>query len=223
MRYTRYEYKKPGNFKFILAVVVVAVLSVSGGMYISNALFGKYEIAEKTMSVNSSKETYGKIQSSSLVAVQCGFYSKRENADMLAASINKYCYPFIIEDNGNYRVIAGIYNEEDSQKKIQQFQDMGIEVAKTTVNLSADTLDDKKIIEVTDGFLKIMSKFEESDINSIKTSEFKEWCNNIVNADGQEQGDKLKQISNYVQSLPEEIDKSNNSEAAYGFYKLIKE
>lgn len=223
MRYTRYEYKKPGNFKFILAVVVVAVLSVSGGMYISNALFGKYEIEEKTMSVNSSEETYGKIQSSSIVAVQCGFYSKKENADILAASINKYCYPFIIEDNGNYRVIAGIYNEEDSQKKIQQFQDMGIEVAKTTVNLNADTLDDKKIIEVTDGFLKIMSKFEESDINSIKTSEFKEWCNNIVNADGQEQGDKLKKISNYVQSLPEEIDKSNNSEAACGFYQLIKE
>lgn len=222
MRYTRYEYKKPGNFKFLMAVIVVAALSVTGGMYISNVLFGKQEVSDKTISMQSSEKPESKINSSSLVAVQCGFYSKKENADALISSINQYCHPFVIEENGNYRVIAGIYNEEDSIKKIQQFQGMGIEVAKTTINLSADTPDDKKIIEITDGFLKIMSKFEESDVNSIKTSEFKSWCNEVINTDGQAENDKLKQISTYVQSLPEEINKNNNSETAYGFYKIIK-
>lgn len=222
MRYTRYEYKKNGNFKFLLAVVVVAALSVSGGLYISNVIFGKEETADKTMSVYSAEQTEDKIQSSNIVAIQCGFYSKKENADALVSSINKYCHPFITEDNGSYRVIAGIYNEEDSQKKIQQLQEQGIEVAKTTISLKADTPDDKKIIEITDGFLKIMSKFEEADINSIKTSEFKNWCNNVIGNDGQVQGDKLRQINTYVQNLPDEVDKNNNSEAAYGFYKLIK-
>lgn len=223
MRYTRYEYKKSGNFKFLLAVVAVAALSVGGGMYISNAIFGDKEAVDRTASAYTSEQTTNKIQSSNVVAIQCGFYSKKENADALVSSINQYCHPFIAEENGNYRVIAGIYNEEDSAKKIQELEGKGIEVAKSTIALNADTSDDKKIIEIADGFLKIMSKFEESDVNSVKTSEFKNWCNNIINEEGQAQGDKLKQIETYVQNLPDEVDKNNNSETAYGFYKLIKE
>ncbi|MDO5516526.1 MAG: SPOR domain-containing protein [Clostridium sp.] len=223
MRYTRYEYKKSGNFKFLLAVVVVAALSVGGGLYISNVIFGNEEAVDKNMSSYSSEQVSNKIGSSNVVAIQCGFYSKKENADALVSSISQYCHPFIIDENGSYRVIAGIYNEEDSQKKIQELQGKGIEVAKTTITLKADTSDDKKIIEITDGFLKIMSKFEESDVSSVKTSEFKNWCNDVMNEEGQAQGDKLKQVNNYVQNLPEQVDKSNNSEAAYGFYNLIKE
>ena len=66
-----------------------------------------------------------------------------------------------------------------------------------------------------------MSKFEETDVSSIKTGEFKSWCNTIAGNEGQ-YGEKLKGIMNYVQNLPDEIDKNNNSEEAYEFYKLIK-
>lgn len=221
MRYTRYEYKKSGNFKFLLAVVVVAAVSVGGGLYISNALFGNESNVKKAESINSTEQSTGNIQPSNVVILQCGFYSKKENADVLMSSIKQYCYPFIAEENGNYRVIAGIYNEEEAEKKIQQLQGNGIDVAKSTLALKSDSSDDQKIIEISDGFLKIMSKFEETDVSSIKTGEFKSWCNTIAGNEGQ-YGEKLKGIMNYVQNLPDEIDKNNNSEEAYEFYKLIK-
>lgn len=221
MRYTRYEYKKSGNLKFILAVIVVAALSIGGGLYISNALFGHAGNVEKDESINSTEESIGNVQPSNVVVLQCGFYSKKENADALMSSIKQYCYPFIAEENGNYRVIAGIYNEEEGEKKIQQLQGNGIEVAKNTIALKTDNSDGQKIIEISDGFLKIMSKFEEPDVSSIKTSEFKNWCNNVAGNEGQ-YGENLRLMMNYVQNLPDEIDKNNNSEEAYEFYKLIK-
>ena len=131
MRYTRYEYKKSGNIRFLITVLVVAILSIGGGLYISSVLFGNKEDTQSTGVIDSSKELSAKVQANSIVVLQCGFYSKRENADALVSSIKQYCYPFITEDNGNYRVIAGIFNEEDAIKKIQQFKDNGIEVSKT--------------------------------------------------------------------------------------------
>ncbi|NME83800.1 SPOR domain-containing protein [Clostridium sp. SM-530-WT-3G] len=222
MRYTRYEYKKSGNIRFLITVLVVAILSIGGGLYISSVLFGNKEDTQSTGVIDSSKELSAKVQANSIVVLQCGFYSKRENADALVSSIKQYCYPFITEDNGNYRVIAGIFNEEDAIKKIQQFKDNGIEVSKTTLTLKADNNEDQKIIEICDGFLRIMSKFEEKDVNSIKTDDFKKWCISILGSEG-EYGEKLKSIVDYVQSMPEEINKSNNSEEEYKFYNIIKE
>lgn len=222
MRYTRYEYKKSGNLKFLLTVIVVAALSVGGGLYISSMLFGSEENTQKTNSTNSYDESNIKIQSSNIIVLQCGFYSKKENADTLISSVKQYCHPFIAEEDGNFRVIAGIYNEEEAVKKIQQFQEKGIEVSKTTFALKSDNSDDQKIIEISDGFLKIMSKFEEADVKSIKTIEFKNWCNSIV-GNREQCGEKLKKIIDYVQNLPDEINQSNNSEQSYEFYKIIKE
>lgn len=221
MRYTRYEYKKSNNLKFLLTVVVVATLSIGGGFYLSGALLGNKNDEQKINSVNSSEELNTNNQLNNVVVLQCGFYSKKENADALISSIQQYCYPFIVEEDGNYRVIAGIFNEEEATKKIKQFQDNGVEVSKSTLTLKLDSNDDKKIIEICDGFLKIMSKFEEADINSIKTDEFKNWCNNISGSKEQ-YGEKLKEVMDYVNNLPDEIDKSNNSKEAYEFYKIIK-
>ncbi|MBE6063150.1 MAG: SPOR domain-containing protein [Clostridium butyricum] len=221
MRYTRYEYKKSGSFKFILAVVIVAVLSITAGLCISNVLFTKGKSILQNESIGFSEKLNNKVQTTNIVVLQCGFYSKKENADVLMSSIKQYCYPFISEEDGNYRVIAGIYNQDEAEKKIKQFQENGVEVSKTTISLKPDSNDDKKIIEISDGFLKIMSKLEEADVKSIKTNDFKNWCNNVIGNEN-EYGEKLKAMINYVHNLPDEIDKNNNSSEAYEFYKLIK-
>jgi len=221
LRYTRYEYKKSGSFKFILAVVIVAVLSITAGLCISNVLFTKGKSILQNESIGFSEKLNNKVQTTNIVVLQCGFYSKKENADVLMSSIKQYCYPFISEEDGNYRVIAGIYNQDEAEKKIKQFQENGVEVSKTTISLKPDSNDDKKIIEISDGFLKIMSKLEEADVKSIKTNDFKNWCNNVIGNEN-EYGEKLKAMINYVHNLPDEIDKNNNSSEAYEFYKLIK-
>lgn len=221
MRYTRYEYKKSGSLKFLLKVVIVVILSVGGGFYISSVLFGNKDGVPKSENVNSVEKSTMNNQSSNIVVLQCGFYANKENADTLISSIQQYCYPFIAEENGNYRVIAGIFNEEEATKKIQEFQEKGIDVSKTTITLKSDSSDEQKILEICDGFLKIMSEFENADVSSVKTEEFKNWCNSI-SGNEQKYGEKLKIVMNYINNLPDAIDRSNNSNESYKFYQIIK-
>lgn len=119
MRYTRYEYKKSGRLKFICSVVVIVVMSLGGGVYVSNLIFDGKELQNingNNLMQTSVSDNDGKIQN--VIALQCGYYTKEENAKELINSLTQYCQPFIVEDDGKYRVMAGLYTEEDGIKKI---------------------------------------------------------------------------------------------------------
>jgi hypothetical protein len=218
MRYTRYEYKKFSKIKFLFTVVVIASISIGGGMYISNFVFQGKQIEENPK--YSSEASYGSPEEKFMV-LQCGYYSKEENAKELLTSISKYCEPFIVEDDGKYRVLAGIYKEEDGGKKIQEFKANNIDVAKVSLNIQGDKLEINKITEVIDGFLIILNKLQEKEVKSIKTSEFKEWAGTTIN-DGGVKSKKLEELNNYVEALPEEIDKTNNNKSLQELYKFLK-
>lgn len=223
MRYTRYEYKKSNKIKFLLSVTVIAIISISSGLYVSNYIFDGKEI----QNVNSNNSKYLDEGSSNekfpnIIALQCGYYSKEENAKELLNSLSKYCQPFIIEDGGKYRVLAGIYNEEEGLKKIQEFKSNNIDVAKVSLNIPANTIENKKIIEIISGFLTITNKLQESDVKSIKTSEFKSWADKIINDGNNTNSAKVDNLGNYVKSLPDEIDKTNSNLSMEELYKLIK-
>lgn len=223
MRYTRYEYKKSGKLKFLCSVAIIAGISIGGGLYISNVIFDGKEIQsinKNDLKQSNIKDDSDKIQN--IIALQCGYYSKEENAKDSLNSISKYCQPFIIEDDGKYRVIAGIYTEEDAAKKIEEFKAGSIDVAKINLNLSSDNIDSKKIIEIINGFLTITNKLQDDQVKSIKTDEFKAWSDKVTNDGNQVKTEKLKQLNDYVNSLPEEIDKTNNNTNMQQIYKLIK-
>lgn len=223
MRYTRYEYKKSGKLKFLCSVAIIAGISIGGGLYISNVIFdGKdiQSINKNDLKQSNIKDESDKIQN--VIALQCGYYSKEENAKDSLNSISKYCQPFIMEDDGKYRVIAGIYTEEDAAKKIEEFKAGSIDVAKINLNLSSDNIDSKKIIEIINGFLTITNKLQDNQVKSIKTDEFKAWSDKIINDGNQVKTEKLKQLDDYVNSLPEEIDKTTNDTNMQQIYKLIK-
>lgn len=223
MRYTRYEYKKSGKLKFLCSVAIIAGISIGGGLYISNVIFDGKEIQsinKNDLKQSNIKDDSDKIQN--IIALQCGYYSKEDNAKDSLNSISKYCQPFIIEDDGKYRVIAGIYTEEDAAKKIEEFKAGSIDVAKINLNLSSDNIDSKKIIEIINGFLTITNKLQDDQVKSIKTDEFKAWSDKVTNDGNQVKTEKLKQLNDYVNSLPEEIDKTNNDTNMQQIYKLIK-
>jgi hypothetical protein len=155
------------------------------------------------------------------MVLQCGYYSKEENAKELTASISKYCTPFIVEDEGKYRVIAGIYKQDDGIKKIQEFKENKIDVAKVNLNVKSGNVEMKKLIEVIDGFLTITNKLQESEVKSIKTEEFKAWADTVIN-ENNVKSDKLEEVNNYVKALPEELDKTNNNKNMQELYKLLK-
>ena len=223
MRYTRYEYKKSNKIKFLCSIAIIASISMGGGLFISNFIFDGKQIADNN-SDNSRDSIQGNNKGGviSLIALQCGYYSKEENAKELLASISKYCQPFIVEDNGKYRVLAGIYKEEDGIKKIEEFKSNNIDVAKVNLNISSDNVESKIIIEVIDGFLTITNKLEDSEIKSIKTTEFKEWADKIITDESSVKSKKIDDLSSYVKDLPDEINKENRNINIQELYKLIE-
>lgn len=218
MRYTRYEYRKSSKVKFLIIVITICSISIGGGLYISKFVFSGKQIEDN--SKYSTEINYEK-QDENFIALQCGYYSKEENAKELLNSISKYCEPFIVEDEGKYRVLAGVYKEQDGIKKIQEFKTNNIDVAKVNLNIQGDKLEIKKITEVIDGFLTITNKLQEKEVKSIKTAEFKTWVDTVIN-DGGIQSKKIEDLNNYVKDLPEEIDKANNDENMKELYKLVK-
>ena len=223
MRYTRYEYKKSGKIKFLCSIAVIVGISIVGGIYISNFIFDGKQIEDN----NSNNSTYsaegnneGEVQS--LIALQCGYYTKEENAKELSTAISKYCHPFIVEEDGKYRVLAGIYKKEDGLKKIEEFKGNNIDVAKVNLNTSSDNIESKKIIEVIDGFLTITNKLEDNEVKSIKTTEFKAWADKIINDGSSVKSKKTDDLSSYVNNLPDEIDKTNSNKNIQELYKLLK-
>jgi len=218
MRYTRYEYGKSSKIKFLFTIAVIISISIGGGLYISNFIFQGKQIEDNS---KYSSEINNGSQEENFMALQCGYYSKEENAKELIASISKYCEPFIIEDEGKYRVLAGVYKEQDGIKKIQEFKANKIDVAKINLNIQSDNSEMKKITEIIDGFLTITNKLQESEVKSIKTSEFKAWVDTVINDDGVK-SKKIESLNNYVKALPEELDKTNNSKNMQELYKLLK-
>ena len=220
MRYTRYEYKKHGKLKFMASVILVVTVSIGSGLYISSFLFSSKETSGNT--VQTLQKENESLQSQGVMALQCGYYSQKENADVCISTISSYCQPFIVEENGNYRVIVGIYDDQSGMKKLEELKSKGIDVAKVSIDMATDTPEGKKFLQVVEGFIQITNKLEESDVKSIKTAEFKSWADNIINDGDDIQSEKLKNLKSYIDSLPDEISKSNSANAVQSLYTLIK-
>jgi DNA-binding transcriptional regulator YhcF (GntR family) len=203
-------------------VAVIVGVSIGGGLYISGFIFdGKENQSNNISNSKYSNQADNGANVKNLIALQCGYYSKEENAKELMNSISNHCQPFIVEDNGKYRVIAGIYKEDEGLKKIEEFKANNIDVAKISLNTSNNSLENKKIIEVIDGFLTIVNKLQDSEVKSIKTTEFKTWANKIIADSNYGKSDEIDKLSNYVSGLPDEIDKTNSNANMQVLYKLI--
>ena len=220
MRYTRYEYKKSNKIKFLCSVAIIASISIGGGLFISNFIFDGKQIEDNNSDNSIQGNNEGEVLS--FIALQCGYYSKEENAKELLTAISKYCEPFIVEEDGKYRVLAGIYKEEDGLKKIEEFKANNIDVAKVNLNISSDNVESKKIIEIIDGFLTITNKLEDSGVKSIKTTEFKAWADKIITDGSSGKSKKTDDLSSYVKNLPDEINKENRNINIQELYKLLK-
>ncbi|OPJ62045.1 sporulation-associated protein [Clostridium chromiireducens] len=222
MRYTRYEYKRSNKIKFLCSIALIAGVSIGGGLYLSNVIFNGKEIQSNSSNSGYSTDVNYESNIQNIVVLQCGYYSKEENAKELVNSISKYCQPFIVEEDGKFRVLAGIYKEDDGLKKIEEFKNNNIDVAKVSLNISKDNVDNKKILEIIDGFLTVRNKLQDNGVKSIKTAEFKEWADKILNDNGSNKSEKLNYIESYIKNLPDEIDKTNSDTNIQQLYKLIK-
>lgn len=120
MRYTKYAYNQKSKSNFLISLIIVIILgSVTGGL-LFKLLFknvnGLINGGNNTSNVSTGvvKDTEYKKE---FVALQCGVFKNQDNAKVLADSLTGYT-PFIIEESGQYKVIAGIFNTKKMYLKL---------------------------------------------------------------------------------------------------------
>lgn len=217
MRYTRYEYRRLNKAKLLVIFVVIIAISITIGKYIANIIYDNNIRIENNEDASNQKES-----KYNLIGIQCGYFTKEENAKEALSRVSEYCNGFIVEEEGKYRVLAGIYRDEDGMKKMEELKNNNIEVSKVKLNVLDDEFEVKEVNEVMDGLFTILNKLEEDDVKGIKTSEFKLWAKGIFNDGADVKSKRVEDLIIFIDSLPEEITKLNCNLTMQEAYKLMK-
>ena len=120
MRYTRYDYKKKGGGGFFLWILLIIILAVAIGITIFKMFFSEGEISNSLKVPNKSQqeESINTAENSSIFKIiQCGLFSKEENANSTLTTLPSSMTGFVIQEDGKFKVMAGIYKDEESAKQ----------------------------------------------------------------------------------------------------------
>lgn len=219
MRYTKYAYnqKKKSNFLFSLIIVII-LGSVTGGLLFKllfknvNGLINSKDNTQNVSTGSVKDEDYEK----KFIAVQCGVFKNQDNAKTLADSLTGYT-PLVIEESGQYKVIAGIFNNKKDVSKINKLLIAnGVEGYSIKFDLSKE--DNSLKYEIIKAYIKILNKVTEENVKSINTEEFKKWVSE--NSKGNSNKEITELVKN-IESLPQDINKQDNNERLEYLYKFL--
>ena len=219
MKYTRYDYNKKKSGNFILSLIIVIILAIIIGATIFK-LFPKN--VEEFIDNNDTMQTSGEINNkqsiNNYVAIQCGVYQNIDNANMTLATIPSDFKSFIIEEEGKYKVIAGIYSESEVSDKINALN--SVKINNFSIKFNIDTKNNNALIisEIIKSYLEIINKVSQDDVDSISTNEFKDWVKIVTKNSDDEH---IHEIINITNNLPEEIKKENNVELMKNLYNIL--
>ena len=224
MKYTRYDYNKKRKSNFGLSLIIVIVLGtlIGAGVFklsgngMNNLINNNKQVSENKG--GDTAETNGEISEKCYVAIQCGVYKNQENANSVIASIPSDFQSFMVEEDGKYRIIAGIFEKSEVETKVNELNTASINNFSIKYNINEKDNNGLIISEIINGYLQIVNKVSESEIQSVNTSEFKEWVRNIS---GNSENETVKEMVNMTNNLPDEYKKENNVEVMKTLYKLL--
>ena len=241
MRYTRYNYKPPrkkNNFMFVFLLIIIAAITL--GTIFSKLLpksdNTKNAVAqEKTTNIGLEKESQTskdgvdvskvipKASTKDYVALQCGVFSKKENALVLKNSLMSFGTPFIIEEDNLIRVFFGIYPKESSDIITKQLQANKIEYTKISFQINGNDLTSSQINEMISADIKILNKLSEKDIGGYDTVELKKWLLTLQGAEEKSASyATMTEIKSYLTAMPGSLKKEKTEEGYIYIYKFIK-
>ena len=239
MRYTRYNYKPPRkSSNFIIVIILTLVAAVALGTIFSKLLPKNNnlntEVQDKATEVGLEKES--KIDKESVdvskviaesnikdyVAIQCGVFSKKENALLLKKNLMKFGAPFIIEEDNLNRVFLGIYPKHNVDSIMGQLNENKIDYVKINYQLIGKDTASVQINEMVNADIEILNRLSEKDTKAIQTVEFKKWLNSLEGAEEKSESYAyMAEIKSYLTALPEEIKREKTEEEYIYIYKFI--
>ena len=231
MKYTKYQYKKRNNgIKFLSSLLMTTVLAVSIGVFIAwiilkvvpyDNILGKINDITP-VEENKDQETVGEDIVENLSVIQCGYFSKEDNAKQVLAKIDSSLSPFIFQDSeGKYRVIAGITKEDESNNIIDKLKQTGVENIKVNLSLNQENKVEEQILEITNGYLEILNTASQDEVKEINTNDFKTWTSNLEVINEGEYFEVLKEYKEHIQSLEESINKENTIQELEFIYSIL--
>lgn len=245
MGYTRYNYrprKKPKGNLFTIGIVVV-ICAIVIGMLMAKYLFkgdipngennGQKTVEEQKNNESDSSNSSGNIvennnnsqseASKNFVIIQCGYYGKEENAKKVLQDIPSSFNKLIIKDGDKYRIIAGIYNEEAANNMSDELSKKKIDNVKIKCGYETSKDEEAKSYEIINGFMKILNELENEQVKSVNTTEFKKWTKELGQNSNKENvdNDELKSIKEYIEKLPEELEREGAKKALEFIYGIL--
>lgn len=243
MRYTRYNYKKKGNndlLKFLGSFILTIVAAGVIGLGLAKVIFGILEAnnlapndrqvqqekgAEDVIGDNAKSEESETVSQNNVtttfVLIQCGYFSKKDNADQAFNKISTEKASFIAEEDSKYRVSAGIYTVDSANTVVDKLTKNGVESAKINFSLSSSDEVQNQIAAICDGYLKILNTTFNEEVKSVNTGDFKKWISELVDIKEGDNKDLLKSFKEHINSLPEEISKEEVSGEMEYLYTVL--
>lgn len=225
MKYTRYNYKNKKNDVLILfaTLLFIAVTSILLGTLLSN-MFIKDSEGIKNNAITPGVEANKNIEVSSVkfVALQCGYFEQKENAEELKNKIKNLVIPFSISDNNKIRIMAGIYDEKEAVNVIKTLKDNSIDSAKMVFEISKSDECNSEIIEIINAKIEVLTKLKEKDVKSIKIEDLKKWTSSLKDVDKNSKNySLLNGLKKYINELPNELTKEKVEDIYINLYNIL--
>lgn len=242
MRYTKYNYKRGksnGTWKFMISlligIIAACMIGVGVGSLIlkmlpvNDSVNGKGEIvnAEEIVSEGGEQGQADEVaavegeNTSEYYFLQCGYFSKRDNADQAYSKISSNGTSFIAEESDKFRVLTGVYTNENVDSAIQELTAKGVESVKVTFTLNESDPVEAQVSAICDGYLKILTTTFNDKVDYVNTSEFKAWIDSLDNISSGEKIEVLQNLKDYIKELPEELKKENVSKEIDYLYETL--
>lgn len=229
MKYTRYDFNKgkKNSNKFGIIVILMVVIALVIGTFMAKFLFlgqgsGEKIKVEKPNTVESEN---GKAQSNDgaegYSIIQCGYYSKKENADDLKNKLKDKYEVFILTEGDKYRAIAFIGKPDDANKLYEKLTAENITSTKINCKIDKSDACNAGIAGMISGYLEVIGKLNDKDVKSVKTDDFKKWTNTLKVGDSSANYKTYKELQETINNLPKEITKAENDKSYSDIYKAL--
>lgn len=226
MKYAGHGLKKrngtSNHFEVIVIIILASALII--GTLLSKVI-NKYMINYFNDAWNATaSNSVQPINDADYVLLQCGIFSKKENAAELSEKLNKIGRAVEVQDGNRIRVIFGIYNNKDNVKAaIKLLGDNKFEESQIKFNLKISNSCDVQIIDIINADIKVFDKLQDNNVKAIGTKDFKTWVNNLKKSDKNYKNSAvLTEFKEYVNKLPDQVTKDNLSNNSTFLYNEIK-
>lgn len=233
MKYTRYDIRKRNNSTAGLVIITIMILilayiigSVISNLFLKNGKSAAFnhEVSQTQNKGETISKKNGSISSEVLfIALQGGKFTQKSNADEEIEILKPFGNPFIIEEEGKYKVMLGIFSADQAKDVCKILSDNNIENSKMNFTVKQSDLCDKEILEILNGYTEVLTALRGKNVKAVQTEEFKKWCSSLKNTDDKSKNIQiLNELKGKVKNMPKEIQKQNTSEYYIYIYSILK-